>query len=651
MDERSRLDLINGILRQMTAGATLPQVISRTVDRLGEYFRTLRVAHVAVAEPTSASVTYSVQPEGMPDTTGVTIDLTAAPQYLSVLLLHRPVAVKDVVTDVRLPNLADSLTAAGTGALVHAPIFVRDDLVGILCLEANGLREWSEQEKVTLVDVAGCLSVAAQGAEGRTGIDSRNRELVTATTRLRTLIENLQAGVLLENETREILNANATFCEMFGIPRPEAVIGVDCALASEQSKVLFVDPGRFVSRINETLEQRHPVRNEELVLIDGRVFERDYVAVEVSALFVGNLWIYRDVTHTRRLQEQLLQSQKMEAIGLLAGGIAHDFNNLLTVILSYTQLGMRGEIEGEQLVHYLQEMFREGERAALLISQLLAFSRQQITEPRGVNLNDLIVSIDSLLRRLIGEDVELATLPSPDLAMVKIDPIQFQQVMVNLVVNARDAMPQGGRLIVQTTNITSDHEYARRLPSPQVGLYVAVEVTDTGTGMSAEVAARAFDPFFTTKDVGERSGLGLSTCYGIVSQSGGHISFDSQPGHGTTVRVLLPQASGPASEIQSREDLSGLPTGDETVFLVEDEPSVRRVVSQILRAHGYSVVHAANGVDALRLAEERSGERIHLLLTDVVLPLMGGSDLADQFSRHSPYQTAGVQGTRHPSRR
>ena len=352
---------------------------------------------------------------------------------------------------------------------------------------------------------------------------------------------------------------------------------------------------------------------------------------------LGMVGIATDVTERRQLQDQLVQAQKMEAIGRLVGGVAHDFNNLLTAMMGYAHLGLSGLRAGEGRIRTsFLEIQKAAERASDLTQKLLAFSRHQVAEPQVVSLSDLIFDMDGMLRRLIGEDMELVTLPALDLGMVRVDPGEMGQVLTNLAVNARDAMPNGGKLIIETLSVTFDQEYARRHPEANTGDYVVLEVTDTGIGMTEEVKSHIFEPFFTTKGVGEGSGLGLSTCYGIVSKSGGHITAESEPGKGATFKVYLPHVDGPASQPTVRDNPDELPLGTETVFLVEDEPVVRSMASRVLREQGYTVLESENGVEALRVAEERASGELHLLLTDVVMPLMGGRDLAERLGRQHP---------------
>jgi two-component system, cell cycle sensor histidine kinase and response regulator CckA len=337
-----------------------------------------------------------------------------------------------------------------------------------------------------------------------------------------------------------------------------------------------------------------------------------------------------DITERRDLEAQLHQSQKMDAIGRLAGGVAHDFNNMLAVINGYTDLILARPELDPSTGQYLGEVRKAGERAADLTRQLLAFSRKQMIAPRLVDLNELLTGTHKLLRRLIGEDVELVTLLDPGLSRVKVDPGQMQQVLVNLAVNARDAMPRGGKLTVQTRNATL-RRATRHLPS---GAYVEILVSDTGSGMSEETLAHVFEPFFTTKEVGEGTGLGLATVYGILKQSAGHIEVSSEPGVGTTFRLLLPRAAEAAHEEPSPTPDAG-PAGTETVLVVEDEHMVRGLVRSVLEGSGYRVLEAMNGDEALHVCA-RHGHEIDLLLTDIVMPGTGGRDLVERLAPRYP---------------
>ena len=339
----------------------------------------------------------------------------------------------------------------------------------------------------------------------------------------------------------------------------------------------------------------------------------------------------RALTERRQLQEQLVQAQKMEAVGQLAGGVAHDFNNLLTVILASVEMGSMMLPAGEDRPRAtFQEIGKAALRAADLTRRLLSFSRQQVVEPVVLNLNEFILEVDKMFRRLIGENIELVTIPTADLGMVRADRDQMEQVLTNLAINAWDAMPDGGKLVIETATEYIDEEYCRLHPGVSAGEYVQLVVRDTGIGMTEDVKARVFEPFFTTKEVGMGTGLGLSTCYGIVSQIGGHITVESEPGAGASFRIYLPRVGEVADDSTMLEELDEISLGTETVLLVEDEPMVRAISSQVLRERGYTVLEATNGVEALRLADIHQAEEISLLLSDVVMPLMGGRELAER---------------------
>ncbi|MGA3124546.1 MAG: ATP-binding protein [Polyangiaceae bacterium] len=344
-----------------------------------------------------------------------------------------------------------------------------------------------------------------------------------------------------------------------------------------------------------------------------------------------------DVTERRRLEVQLRQAQKMDAIGNLAGGIAHDFNNLLSVILSYSEMLAETLEPGGPMGRDLAEITRAGNRAADLTHQLLAFSRKQILQPKLLDLNATVGGIAKLLRRVVGEDVELAVVSVPGLATVSADPGQVEQVLMNLVVNARDAMPKGGKLTIEAANVWLDSGFATQV-DVEPGAYVMLSVTDTGSGMDAATRERVFEPFFTTKEKGKGTGLGLSTVFGIVQQSGGKVVVDSVLGKGTSVKVYFPQACGVV--ISTTPPTENRPArGSETVLLVEDEEAVRVVTRTILERHGYHVLEAQSGLDALRIGDEYKAT-IHLLLTDVVMPSMSGTTLAGRLGLLRPEMKA-----------
>jgi signal transduction histidine kinase len=392
---------------------------------------------------------------------------------------------------------------------------------------------------------------------------------------------------------------------------------------------LFLD--RFGTSLRDALTTAL-MREQELersrTALEARTVELEH---EISERMRAEEQLKRDLTERRNLEAQLLQAQKMESVGRLAGGVAHDFNNLLTAITGYADLALNAMPPDTEARSDLGEIVKSAERASALVRQLLAFASKQIIEPRDLDLNELIDDIDKLLRQLIGADVELIIRPAPDLGLIKADPGQIEQLLVNLAINARDAMPDGGQLTIETANVIMDDRDAQQYVGMIPGLYVLVMVSDTGIGMTETIKEHLFEPFFTTKGMGKGTGLGMATCYGIVKQHGGHIEVSSAPQQGATFNIYLPlvEVHGTAPALRHNA-VDELPRGTETVLLAEDEPAVRALTSRTLRAQGYIVLEAANGEAALILARLQNMARIDLLLTDVVMPRMGGKTLAEQ---------------------
>jgi len=337
----------------------------------------------------------------------------------------------------------------------------------------------------------------------------------------------------------------------------------------------------------------------------------------------------------RQSEEQLRQSQKIEAVGQLAAGVAHDFNNILTAITGHSELLLRRLAADDPRRKHAEQIEKAAHRAAALTRQLLTFSRKQVIEPRVLKLDALILNLEGMLRRLIGENIEFGTLLDPAAGHIKADPGQIEQVIMNLVVNARDAMPDGGKLTVTTANATLDKSQLNNSPELGAGDYILLAVTDTGTGMTEEVKTHLFEPFFTTKPLGRGTGLGLATCFGIVKQNAGHIDVQSELGRGTTFKIYFPRVSSVPEPPRVRVMPTEVAGGGETVLLVEDETAVRELVGTTLREKGYTVFEAVNGAEGLRLARQHDG-KIDLVLTDVVMPVMGGKEMADALRASHP---------------
>jgi len=448
-----------------------------------------------------------------------------------------------------------------------------------------------------------------------------------------TLVEHAPVGIYRSSLDGRFLSLNTALVRILGYDSAADVLRLDLArdvYADPAERQRLVDRDSYTDREYDEVEATWKGKDGRLltVQLSVRAVRNAARQVEYYETFV------RDVTEQRRLQQQLVQVQKMEAVGRLAGGIAHDFNNLLTVITSYSDLLLEDLGKDDPKRDDVQQVLKAADGAASLTRQLLAFSRQQVLAPRVVNLNAVVEGLQKILRRVIGEDVELAAVLAPDLGAVKADVGQLEQVLMNLTVNARDAMPTGGKLTIETANVEHEPEYALEREAAAVGRFVMLAVTDTGVGMDEATKAKIFEPFFTTKEAGKGTGLGLATVYGIVNQSGGFIWVYSEPGNGTSFKIYLPRIDAPVEGVKTAGSVS-VPRGTETVLLVEDAAAVRAVAKQVLERQGYTVLEAPDGDVALHVAQKHRGP-IHLLLTDVVMPVLSGRPLAEQLARVRP---------------
>jgi len=467
--------------------------------------------------------------------------------------------------------------------------------------------------------------------------EARGRATLRATeASYGTMVEHAPVGIYRSTPDGTFLAVNSALVRLLGYESADHVLGLTMSrdvYADPAERQRLLDRDTYTDREYDEVEATWKRKDGRLltVQLSVRAVRNGSGKVEYYETFV------RDVTEQRRLQTQLVQSQKMEAVGRLAGGIAHDFNNLLTVITTSCDLLREDMGPDDPKREDVDQVRQAADGAAALTRQLLAFSRQQVLTPQIVNLGDVVYGVEKILRRVIGEDVDLVTVLGADVGAVKADVGQLEQVLMNLAVNARDAMPTGGKLTIETANVEHDPDYAREQEAAPVSRFVMLAVSDTGTGMDEATKARIFEPFFTTKELGKGTGLGLATVYGIVRQSGGFIWVYSEPGLGTTFKIYLPQVDeGAVAAAAGAKTAPGTShRGTETVLLVEDAAAVRSVIHEALVRQGYAVLDAPNGGEALRVAESHAGP-IHLLLTDVVMPGLSGRQLSDQLTRIRP---------------
>jgi PAS domain S-box-containing protein len=546
----------------------------------------------------------------------------------------RPVILNGEVRDKRFVSLWPRSEIQSS---VSVPMQVANKLIGVLNVNTvNRPRRFTLGQMKALSILAGTAASALESA-------SLHSQILQAEENYRSIFENAIDGVFRATpDGKQFISVNPAMVEMFGFESPKQMIET----VTEVPALLGLSQ-EIQAPVLETIRGARELKNLETKVNrkDGLNF---WITTNIRGKFGpnGDLvyldGMVQDITERKQAQEalaktedQLRHSQKMEAVGQLAGGVAHDFNNLLTAITGYSELTLQKLQAEDPLTRNIQEIRKAGERAAALTRQLLAFSRKQVLQPRVLDLNSVILDLQKMLRRLIGENIELNTQLGADLGGTKADPGQIEQVIMNLVVNARDAMPEGGKLLIETGNIDLDEGYAKRHVEVSPGAYVMLAVSDNGFGMSPETQARIFEPFFTTKELGKGTGLGLSTVYGITRQSNGSIWVYSEEGRGTTFKVYLPRvdelAESDDKATSSKEDLNGT----ETVLVAEDEDMVRGLATEVLAMHGYKVLEAANGGAALLICERHPGP-IDLLLSDVIMPEMSGPDLKKRLEQVKP---------------
>ncbi len=486
---------------------------------------------------------------------------------------------------------------------------------------------------VTMLPDSGVVTIGRDISDRQRAEQSREE----AEAKYRTLVEQVAAISYIAE-----LGVEGQW--LYVSPQVETMLGFEAdewlASSREWIRHVHLEDHPVVAAAEEASQRGERFQAEYRVIRkDGRVIWVSDTAVVVPGSDSHPLMegIIVDITERKQFEGQLQQARRMEAVGRLAGGIAHDFNNLLTIIKGYTELALMRAKGLPELKTDIERIEDASERASGLVRQLLAFSRRQVLQPKVLDLNGIVLGLDKLLRRLMDGDIEMLTVADQPVGAIKADPGQIEQVIMNLVVNARDAMPDGGRLIVETANVELDAGYARDHATVRPGRYVMLAVSDTGVGMSAETVAHIFEPFYTTKESGRGTGLGLSTVYGIVKQSGGYIWVYSEHGRGTTFKVYLPRVDETVETHPGTKTTTPEPakTGTETILLVEDEPDLRELTRMVLAAKGYTVVEARNAEDAERLADG-NGTKIHLLLTDVIMPGLSGRELAKRILARHP---------------
>ncbi len=612
------LTLLNQVIAASST-ETEPETILETACReLAVAFDIPQAAAILLNEKkTEAVVVAEYLTNGQPPMLNETIPVENNPSFQYLLNRKAPLVVGDAQSDPRLAPVHGLLRQHGTVSLLMLPLIIAGEVVGSLSLDAIEPHSFSAEE----VNLAWSVADQVAGALARARLTQTHRRLSIA-------IEQAAENVIITDAEGTILFVNSAFRQTTGYNQAEAVGQNPRILNSGKQDAAFyrelwktitageIWRGRFVNKKKDGTFYTEdatitPVRNENGEMIN-------YVKVA------------RDVTDKLQLEEQYRQAQKMEAIGRLTGGIAHDFNNLLTAINGFAELMQMRLPPDDPNQRLVGNILHSGQHAADLIRQLLIFSRKQTIEPKVLNLNAIVDETDTMLQRIISKDIQMETILFPDLWSTRIDPVQIKQVIVNLAVNARDAMPEGGRLTIETANVVLDETYTASHFDAPPGKYVLLAVSDTGVGMSEEVQTHIFEPFFTTKEEGKGTGLGLATVYGIVKQCGGHIWVYSEIGRGTTFKIYLPRVEVEASPLSEHNESPSMPRGTETILLAEDEILVRELAARTLREQGYTVLEAANGEKALRLVQMHPELEIHLLLTDMVMPLLGGKELANR---------------------
>jgi len=490
--------------------------------------------------------------------------------------------------------------------------------------------------KDNLVRLSPALQMALEKKQLREEKGQAEEALRESEEKYRTILESIEDGYFEVDLTGNFKFFNDSMCKIRGYSKDELIVMNNRDyMDPETSKKVY----EIFNRVYKTGESVKGVEWESIRKDGSKIYSESSISLMKDSKDqpIGFQGIVRDITERKNLEKQLIQSQKMEAVGRLAGGVAHDFNNLMTIVIGNADMLLMSLTKDDPLREDVEEIKKAGGRSTSLTRQLLAFSRRQVLQPMVLNLNTVLAETDKMLRRLIGEDLEMATILESELGKVNIDPGQVEQVIMNLAINARDAMPGGGKFTIETANVDLDREYAHKkgVMELQPGPYVMLAISDKGIGMDKETQSQIFDPFFTTKPKAKGTGLGLSTVYGIVKQSGGYIWVYSEPGQGTTFKIYLPRVQGEEASLKKEPVPKELLQGSETVLMVEDDEAVRNFSKKVLKRSGYNILEAQDGEEALMVSRAHEGP-IHLLLTDVVMPKMSGRELADRLQELRP---------------
>jgi PAS domain S-box-containing protein len=624
MHRRNReLALLNQIIAALAADLEPPAILEIAGRELALIFD-LPHATATLLDEAGAMATIVTEYRAIegPGSVGLSFPVAEDPTFHYLRQDKAPLVADQAQQDQRLASIHTLLKQRYVISMLVLPLIIEGEVVGSLSLETFEPHTFSPEE----INLARSVAGQVAGAMARARLTQTQQRLVAA-------IEQVTENIMITDIHGKIIYVNPAFERLTGYSPAEVLGQNPRMLGSGRQKPEFYREMWATISAGKIWQGRLTNRKK-----DGSLYIEDMTVTPVrdqEGVIINYVGVKRDVTRELQLEEQYHQAQKLEALGRLTGGIAHDFNNLLTAIIGFAELAYSEYSPDDPKQELMDKVLNSSRRAADLVRQLLIFSRKQVVELRLLNLNEIVSESNKMLERIIGEDVELRTYLASGLWPVKIDSTQMVQIILNLAVNARDAMPEGGQLTIETANIVLDEAYMATQLKAQPGEYVLLALSDTGVGMNKAVQDRIFEPFFTTKGTSKGTGLGLATIYGIVEQSKGSIWVYSEEGRGTTFKIYLPRATAEASLPAAAPAMEKISTGHETILLVEDNESVRSLFANVLEAQGYTMLTAADGQAALHLVESQTGP-IDLLLSDIVMPHLNGKLLAEQLSQIYP---------------